>query len=170
MKGIWFKESRVRRVKDVLRYKKVMGIPVGILVVAFLILTVGIGGAVAAFNFGQVAVTGEVTEPMAFSVLGNVTGWDPDTQVWSVGLWPGQTKVLDLHFVNQSPLDYLVTAQLSGGVIGYGGNDTSKLPVLTAEHATFTVPKNSSVDESLTLSSGNDTPPCDYEWYVNYSR
>jgi len=128
------------------------GIPLGIVAILLVLILSGIG-VLAAFNvfMGNTNVT--IVESITVT---NTTGDDGESFTgtayagdWTVSVYPGETKILNVLVSNASPNDVIIGASLPVGLSG----------VTATWSGPTTVPGNGSVTLTLTLVVDSDAGP-----------
>lgn len=151
-----------------LRYKKILGVPMSVLLLGMFLTIVGVGMGVYAFQFGNVLqVAGNMPEPLSYSVLGNIPEYSAITHRWTPTIWPAEIKELIVTFFNASPTELTVTPLITGNATSTftGGS----LPVLTGDEV-FIVPALGNISQTLTLTAEADAMPCSFLFDVIYTR
>lgn len=135
-----------------------------IAVVAFMMLTTG---SVYAYNFFNGGAQVTVQEAITWSCDGGAGAWDNPSGQWTVSMYPGETKTLNLRFHNASSVQITVdpTVTVTNAPSGWGGTFTCDFA-----SDTYDVPAGGNCAANLVANATASAPPGDYVCTITISR
>lgn len=137
--------------------KRWHGIPVGIItaILAVCLLT----GVAFAYTFFSGGAQVTVTEAITWGSANGDGGWDNTTGQWTVSMYPGETKTLNLGLYNAGSVGIPVTISFTGPAdpIPNGGGP-------------YTVPANSGVWVTFTAAASTSIAPGSYTYTITMTR